>query len=423
MQNPRSNFVPGIVLGIGIGLFLGHLTLWRSPSVQPVERLTSIKTAEIPLFTSPFSRNFQEEPTESALKSTDNRSRATPLQNALAFDSASEISLQSPSELIPVSEPHPIKEPQQLPVGSAVPLGGNSPEDQNVIRELIDLELSHLKPEQRQVWYESLKDLDKSDAVGILKMWRLLGGPVSPSPGGEISFPALPDALDHPAVPVLGESRIPANLVAAAKAIHRDNLLMANTPGFVPLIPVWFASRPGQPGESMQLQYRMNLAEMRRVPTGFPLDVAISGIGFFQVKSESGEEYYTRNGRFELDSQQRLSLTVAGERLTLVPEVRLKELKGTTQSIKIEPTGEVTLRGGDPKEEIQAGTIQLALPISSSSLKSCGNGLFQLSETSKHNVLRFSPSGDGYCHLIQEELEFPMIDPNAETAALNFLGP
>lgn len=420
----RSNFLPGLILGVGIGLLLGHLTVWRQTqnarSPRPLATLAPLKMAGL---SDARSRILQERYEFSAGAGFDFHDTPEPLQNALALESVIDVNHFPKKSLIPVSQPQPqpTSEPQQLPVNSAAPLSGNSPKDQAMIRELIDLELSHLNPEQRHVWFESLKDVDKADAVGILKMWAMLGGSGAPLPPGDSPFPKPPTGLDHPAVPSLGDNLLPPNLVSTARALHRDNLLMANTPGFVPLVPVWYASRPGQTDEPIQLQYRLNLSEMKRVPTGFPLDVAIVGAGFFQVASAKGDEYFTRNGQFGLDEQLRICLTIAGQKLLLVPEVRLKGLGLATQSIQIQPSGEVILRQPD-QDDIQAGVIHLAQPISSASLKSCGNGLFQLSEGASGQVLRSPPAGDGYSHLVQEELEFPIIDAEAETAAIDALG-
>ena len=51
--------------------------------------------------------------------------------------------------------------------------------------------------------------------------------------------------------------------------------------------------------------------------SGDPLDVAISGSGFFKIQTPDGNTFYTRNGHFRLDSEGRLvseqGYTVVGE--------------------------------------------------------------------------------------------------------------
>ncbi|HUW49802.1 MAG TPA: flagellar hook basal-body protein [Sulfuricella sp.] len=61
-------------------------------------------------------------------------------------------------------------------------------------------------------------------------------------------------------------------------------------------------------------------------PTGNPLDMAINGKGFFQVKSSDGSLAYTRNGQFHLDKDGYV-VTNNGE-----------QLMGTSGPVKIDKT-------------------------------------------------------------------------------------
>ena len=104
-----------------------------------------------------------------------------------------------------------------------------------------------------------------------------------------------------------------------------------------------------------------------------PLDLAIQGDGFFIVQGEGGENFYTRNGIFKLNSQNQLT-TITGNRVMgyginddfviqrtqIVPlEIRLggAEVAQATQNVYLE--GTLTSEGtvADTAEIIQSAIL------------------------------------------------------------------
>jgi flagellar basal-body rod protein FlgG len=100
--------------------------------------------------------------------------------------------------------------------------------------------------------------------------------------------------------------------------------------------------------------------------TGNPLDVAIVGAGYFQVKRADGTTALTRNGQFTVDGNGSI-VTQTGERL--VPPITLP--KGTDPStVTIASDGQVTAGG------TAIGKISVVDVTNPGGLLSVGNNLF-----------------------------------------------
>ena len=100
--------------------------------------------------------------------------------------------------------------------------------------------------------------------------------------------------------------------------------------------------------------------------TGNPLDLTISGPGFFQVSLPSGETAYTRSGTFHLDAQGNV-VTADGNPLqpgiTIPPGV---------SSLTIGADGTVSITQSGQSAAQQVGQIQLALFPNPGGLNSVG---------------------------------------------------
>lgn len=105
--------------------------------------------------------------------------------------------------------------------------------------------------------------------------------------------------------------------------IIANNLANINTPGFKQLIPAFKniqdmpITQEAQNIGSLSLgsileTTKLDLRQGSIIKTDNRLDVAINGEGFFAVKTESGEECYTRNGSFSLNDKGEL-VTKAGD--------------------------------------------------------------------------------------------------------------
>jgi len=118
--------------------------------------------------------------------------------------------------------------------------------------------------------------------------------------------------MDSPGYIIL--SRL--SLQSRATEVLAHNVANADTPGYRALRPVFAAFVARQDGAAVPpggrpVAYVQDRATWREMeagpiqPTGNPLDVAISGEGFFAVETPRGERF-TRAGRFSLSGDGRL---------------------------------------------------------------------------------------------------------------------
>ena len=101
-----------------------------------------------------------------------------------------------------------------------------------------------------------------------------------------------------------------------------------------------------------------------------PLDLAISGTGFFQVRMPDGELGYTRAGAFKLDNNGRV---VTPEGYPLEPQIRIP--RGVFQ-VQISEDGIVS--GMVKNRPAEFGTIQLASVMNTDSLEAIGQNLHRI---------------------------------------------
>ncbi len=99
-----------------------------------------------------------------------------------------------------------------------------------------------------------------------------------------------------------------------------------------------------------------------------PLDVAIQGEGFFQVRLTDGRTAYTRDGELHIDGNRNL-VTSTGERL-----IWQGQLPQTFDEVAIDPSGVVRVRVGTTWS--QAGTIQTARFTNPTGLLGYGQNLW-----------------------------------------------
>lgn len=100
--------------------------------------------------------------------------------------------------------------------------------------------------------------------------------------------------------------------------------------------------------------------------SGEPLDVALSGKGFFVVQAQDGIRL-TRDGRFSIDGKGRLVLgdmPVLGEQGEIRP--------GTTASVRIQPDGQVASDSG------AVGRLRIVTLDDPSLLERVGSGLYRV---------------------------------------------
>ncbi|MBB5056379.1 flagellar basal-body rod protein FlgG [Granulicella aggregans] len=120
--------------------------------------------------------------------------------------------------------------------------------------------------------------------------------------------------------------------------------------------------------------------------TGSPLDMAISGGGFFQILLPNGQTGYSRAGSFRPDAQ---GVVVTSDGNPLQPSITIPP-DATNVTIGNDGTVSVTQPGTTTASQV--GQIQLATFVNPGGLNSVGNNLF-LATTASGDPIIGNPGG------------------------------
>ena len=112
--------------------------------------------------------------------------------------------------------------------------------------------------------------------------------------------------------------------------------------------------------------------------TGNPLDMAITGHGFFQIQLPDGETAYTRNGSFKLDRDGNV---VNSDGFKLIPNI---VIPADATQISVGTDGTVSVLQAGQTELSNIGQIELANFVNPSGLHSLGD----------NNLINTTASGD-----------------------------
>ncbi len=104
--------------------------------------------------------------------------------------------------------------------------------------------------------------------------------------------------------------------------------------------------------------------------TGNSTDIAINGIGFFQVLLPDGTIAYTRDGAFQTNNAGQL-VTASG--YVVQPAVTIPQ---GAQSVTVGSDGTVTVLQAGSTTPVQVGSVQLATFINPAGLQAMGNNLY-----------------------------------------------
>ena len=128
-----------------------------------------------------------------------------------------------------------------------------------------------------------------------------------------------------------------------------------------------------------------------------PMDVAIDGAGFFEVRLPDGRAAYTRDGSFKVDPQGRL---VTSEGHPLSPDITVP---ANVSNVTIGQDGTVsaTVKNSGTRS---LGQIQLVSFINPAGLESTGHNLLVVTEASGH-AAPGTPGSEGLGTLSQGYLE------------------
>jgi flagellar basal-body rod protein FlgG len=133
--------------------------------------------------------------------------------------------------------------------------------------------------------------------------------------------------------------------------------------------------------------------------TGNPLDIAIQGLGFFQVTLPDGSIAYTRAGSFHLDSTGNI---VTANGTPLQPSITVPA-NSTTVTIGSDGTISVTQAGQTAAQQV--GSIQLAMFPNPGGLNSIGNNLYLATTASGDPIVGAPGSAEGMGTLQQGMFE------------------
>ncbi len=134
------------------------------------------------------------------------------------------------------------------------------------------------------------------------------------------------------------------------------------------------------------------------VQTGNALDVALDGVGFFQIQQPDGTVAYTRDGNFGMSSAGEF-VNSAG--LVLEPGITVPEDAGSV-FIGADGTVSVILAGEIEPQEL--GQLELAKFVNPGGLKNIGGNLFEATTAAGDPILG-NPGSDGFGQVLQGFLE------------------
>lgn len=137
--------------------------------------------------------------------------------------------------------------------------------------------------------------------------------------------------------------------------------------------------------------------------TGNPLDLAISGDGFFQIQMPDGTISYSRDGAFKASADGRV---VTSDGFFLFPEITIPE-DATSISVSIDGDVSVLLVGNDEPQSI--GRIELARFINPAGLAAVGHNLYNPTAASGSPIVG-EPTQDGLGKIDQGYLELSNVD-------------
>lgn len=145
--------------------------------------------------------------------------------------------------------------------------------------------------------------------------------------------------------------------------------------------------------------------------TGGDLDLAIEGLGYFEVTLPSGQSAYTRDGGLKRTGD---GLIVTSDGFPVTPDITIPR---DARSISINPEGEIYAYFTDRVEPELLGQLTLSGFTNPKGLEAIGSNLFIETPASGPSVVA-TPGEDGLGVLRQGYLEDSSVDPVREVTEL-----
>lgn len=145
--------------------------------------------------------------------------------------------------------------------------------------------------------------------------------------------------------------------------------------------------------------------------TGNALDLAVQGLGYFQVEMPDGTTAYTRSGSFQLSPDGEI---VTQDGYLVSPAITIPN---NATDVSINRSGQVIAQIAGQQTPQQVGQIELANFINSAGLAAMGDNLFSETEASGAPVIG-NPAEDEIGSLLQGFLETSNVNPVDEITTL-----
>lgn len=145
--------------------------------------------------------------------------------------------------------------------------------------------------------------------------------------------------------------------------------------------------------------------------TNNPLDVAIQGEGFFQVRRPDGTLAYTRDGTFKVSSE---GMLVTSQGYIIEPGIALPT---DVSSITIARDGTVEVQIVGQTESTKIGQIELAKFVNPAGLRAIGNNLLVETPASGKPLIG-TPANEGFGEIVQGAIESSNVDVVEEMVSM-----
>ena len=144
--------------------------------------------------------------------------------------------------------------------------------------------------------------------------------------------------------------------------------------------------------------------------TGRQLDVAIEGMGFFQVADPDGTILFTRAGNFSVNASGNLVAGSANTGRLLDPPIQIPQ---NATNVVIDPFGQVQVQIPGQQQLSPVGQIQMAFFLNPEGLLQLGENLYAQTDASS-TPQTDAPGTNGLGKLRQNMLEASNVEPVQE---------
>lgn len=148
--------------------------------------------------------------------------------------------------------------------------------------------------------------------------------------------------------------------------------------------------------------YRIN-TQGNMVTTNNTLDMAINGMGYFQVQMPDGTTNYTRAGSLQLNSTGQI---VTADGYQVIPSITVPS---NATAITVNASGQILANIAGQTSQQTLGQLQLASFINPVGLESLGNNLLRQTDASGTPTTG-NPGSTGYGTIVQGSLETSNVD-------------